>query len=51
MVLFGEVVEPDAVEEGFGEFFRCRNVRRYFKPSPDAIAEITSLLAPGDSRR
>nr|WP_210167986.1 site-specific integrase [Streptomyces sp. SID4946] len=27
------------------------NVRRYFKPSPDAIAEITSLLAPGDSRR
>ncbi|MDH6697511.1 hypothetical protein P3T26_001963 [Streptomyces sp. MAA16] len=27
------------------------NVRRYFKPSPDALAEITSLLAPGDSRR
>ncbi|GAB2965954.1 tyrosine-type recombinase/integrase [Streptomyces heilongjiangensis] len=27
------------------------NVRRYFKPSPEAIAEITSLLAPGDSRR
>ncbi|MFE2294149.1 tyrosine-type recombinase/integrase [Streptomyces sp. NPDC059452] len=27
------------------------NVRRYFKPSPDAIAELTSLLAPGDSRR
>lgn len=26
------------------------NVRGYFKPSPDAIAEITSLLAPGDSR-
>ncbi|MGW2638573.1 site-specific integrase [Streptomyces sp. NPDC001348] len=27
------------------------NVRRYFKPSPEAIAEITSLLAPGDARR
>jgi hypothetical protein len=27
------------------------NVRRYFKPSPEAIAEVTSLLAPGDRRR
>ncbi|MFD9337532.1 tyrosine-type recombinase/integrase [Streptomyces sp. NPDC060028] len=27
------------------------NLRRYFKPSPAAIAELTSLLAPGDSRR
>ncbi|EMF30821.1 tyrosine-type recombinase/integrase [Streptomyces pseudogriseolus] len=27
------------------------NVRRYFKPSPEAIAELTSLLAPGDVRR
>lgn len=27
------------------------NVRRYFKPSPEAIAELTSLLAPGDSQR
>ncbi|MFF6866344.1 tyrosine-type recombinase/integrase [Streptomyces ardesiacus] len=27
------------------------NVRRYFKPSPEAIAELTSLLAPGDTRR
>ncbi|MGV9350223.1 hypothetical protein ACWDSD_36760 [Streptomyces spiralis] len=27
------------------------NVRRYFKLSPEAIAEVTSLLAPGDSRR
>ncbi|MFJ9530529.1 site-specific integrase [Streptomyces cyaneofuscatus] len=27
------------------------NERRYFKPSPEAIAEVTSLLAPGDSRR
>ncbi|MEU7749337.1 site-specific integrase [Nonomuraea sp. NPDC049158] len=27
------------------------NLRRYFKPSPEAIAELTSLLAPGDSRR
>ncbi|MEV0087608.1 site-specific integrase [Saccharopolyspora sp. NPDC050642] len=27
------------------------NVRRYFKPSGEAIAEVTSLLAPGDSRR
>jgi hypothetical protein len=27
------------------------NVRRYFKPSPEAIAELTSLLAPGASDR
>lgn len=27
------------------------NVRRYLKPSPEAIAEVTSLLAPGNSRR
>jgi integrase len=27
------------------------NVRRYFKPSAEAIAEVTSLLAPGDARR
>jgi hypothetical protein len=27
------------------------NVRRYFKPSPEAIAELTSLLAPGGSNR
>lgn len=27
------------------------NLRRYFKPSPDAIAELTSLVAPGDSGR
>ena len=27
------------------------NVRRYFKPSAEALAEVTSLLAPGDSRR
>ncbi len=27
------------------------NVRRYFKPSSEALAEVTSLLAPGDSRR
>lgn len=26
-------------------------VRRYFKPPPEAIAKLTSLLAPGDSRR
>lgn len=26
------------------------NVRRYFKPSPEAIAELTGLLAPGDTR-
>ncbi|MEV6655100.1 hypothetical protein [Streptomyces sp. NPDC051219] len=25
--------------------------RRYVKPSAEAIAEVTSLLAPGDSRR
>ncbi|QNT92458.1 hypothetical protein HEP81_02132 [Streptomyces griseofuscus] len=27
------------------------NVRRSFKPSPEAISELTSLLAPGDARR
>ncbi|MGW0593822.1 hypothetical protein [Streptosporangium sp. NPDC002607] len=27
------------------------NVRKYFHPSAEAIAEVTSLLAPGDSRR
>ncbi|PWJ03039.1 hypothetical protein DKG34_34765 [Streptomyces sp. NWU49] len=27
------------------------NVRRYFKPSPKSIADLTSLLAPGGSRR
>lgn len=27
------------------------NVRRCFKPSPEAIADLTSLLAPGGSRR
>jgi hypothetical protein len=27
------------------------NVRRYFHPSAEAIAEVSSLLAPGDSRR
>jgi hypothetical protein len=26
-------------------------VRRCFKPSPEAIAELTSLLAPGSSTR
>lgn len=30
---------------------KVENVRRYFKPSAEAIAEVTSLLAPGDSRR
>lgn len=27
------------------------NVRRYFKPSPEAISELTSLLAPSDAQR
>jgi hypothetical protein len=27
------------------------NVRRYFKPPPEAIAELTSLLAPGGGNR
>lgn len=27
------------------------NMRRYFHPSAEAIAEVTSLLPPGDSRR
>jgi hypothetical protein len=30
---------------------RTENIRRYFKPTPEAIAELTSLLAPGDGRR
>jgi hypothetical protein len=27
------------------------NARRYFRPSPEAIAEPTSLLGPGDRPR
>ncbi|MEV4251268.1 hypothetical protein AB0J63_48760 [Streptosporangium canum] len=27
------------------------NVRRYFHPSPEVIAELTNLLAPGESGR
>lgn len=27
------------------------NIRRYVKPSPEAIAGLTSLLAPGDNSR
>ncbi|MFB8183562.1 site-specific integrase [Streptomyces sp. NPDC055966] len=30
---------------------KVENVRRYFKPSAEAIADLTSLLAPGDARR
>ncbi|WP_433258454.1 hypothetical protein ACQPYK_23565 [Streptosporangium sp. CA-135522] len=29
---------------------KAENVRRYFKPSAEAISEVTSLLAPGDVR-
>jgi hypothetical protein len=28
-----------------------KNVRRYFRPSSEAIAELTSLPAPGDECR
>ncbi|AYG85219.1 hypothetical protein DWB77_07436 [Streptomyces hundungensis] len=27
------------------------NLRRYFKPSAEAIVGVTRLLAPGDARR
>lgn len=35
---------------------KCRhknpeNIRRYFKPSPEAIVELTIPLAPGGSNR
>lgn len=30
---------------------KAENVRRYFKPSPEAISEVTGLLVPGDARR
>lgn len=30
---------------------KVENVRRYFKPSAAAIADVTALLAPGDARR
>lgn len=30
---------------------KAKNVRRYFKPSVEAIAEVTGLLSPGDARR
>lgn len=26
---------------------QAENIRKYFHPSPEAIAEVTSLLAPG----
>lgn len=29
---------------------KAENIRRYFKPSAEAIAAVTSLLAPGDNR-
>jgi hypothetical protein len=29
---------------------RAESVGRYFKPSPEGIAKMTSLLAPGGSR-
>lgn len=30
---------------------KTESVRGYFKPSAEAIAEVTSLRAPGDTRR
>ncbi|WP_431904412.1 hypothetical protein [Nonomuraea sp. bgisy101] len=30
---------------------KTENVRRYFHPSPEAIAEVTTLLRPGDRLR
>ncbi|MFE2609884.1 hypothetical protein [Streptomyces mirabilis] len=33
-----------------GDQARGRSIR-YFKPSPEAISELTSLLALGDTRR
>jgi hypothetical protein len=30
---------------------KAENVRRYLRPSVEAIAEVTGLLAPGNSRR
>lgn len=30
---------------------KAENVRCHFKSSPNAVAELTSLLAPGDTRR
>jgi hypothetical protein len=29
---------------------KAENVCRYFHPSPEAIAELTSLLAPGGTK-
>ncbi|MGY3061763.1 hypothetical protein ACVWZD_006061 [Streptomyces sp. TE3672] len=34
-----------------GRLYSETSVRRYFHPSAEAIAEVTSLLAPSDSRR
>lgn len=30
---------------------QAENLRRYFKPSPQAIRELTSILGPGAERR
>ncbi|WP_245551272.1 hypothetical protein [Nocardia paucivorans] len=29
---------------------KAENLRRYFKPSPQAMRELTSLIGPGTSR-
>ncbi|MFJ2031922.1 hypothetical protein [Streptosporangium sp. NPDC087985] len=42
---------PDTGFARLSRHKKAENVRRYFKPSPEAIAEITGLLAPGDSKR
>ncbi|MFE6155455.1 Gfo/Idh/MocA family protein [Streptomyces sp. NPDC057889] len=46
----------DLVAEGYvgrvlSRHKKPENVRRYFKPFPEAIAELTSLIALGDARR
>ncbi|APE36216.1 hypothetical protein BOX37_22395 [Nocardia mangyaensis] len=30
---------------------KAENLRRYFKPSPQAMRELTSILGPGAERR
>lgn len=30
---------------------KAENLRRYFKPSPHAMRELTTLLGPGADRR
>ncbi|MFD5538494.1 hypothetical protein ACFWIJ_11785 [Streptomyces sp. NPDC127079] len=51
MVSFGEGGAGLATLMAKSRSKKPENVRRHFLPSAEAVAEVTSLLAPGNSRR